>query len=87
MNKNSLRAHLLALKTQIADAGRAQPGSMTVASDQVTEIERLIEESKDSPHPSLPDLAESLAVRFEADHPSLAAGARRLVDLLGEVGI
>ncbi len=30
---------------------------------------------------------EALAVRFEADHPALAATLRRLVDLLGEVGI
>jgi Domain of unknown function (DUF4404) len=30
---------------------------------------------------------EALAVRFEADHPSLAATLRRLVDLLSEVGI
>jgi Domain of unknown function (DUF4404) len=30
---------------------------------------------------------EALAVRFEADHPALAATVRRLVDLLGEVGI
>ncbi len=30
---------------------------------------------------------EALAVRFEADHPSLAASLRRLIDLLGEVGI
>jgi hypothetical protein len=30
---------------------------------------------------------EALAVRFEADHPALAATLRRLVDLLSEVGI
>lgn len=30
---------------------------------------------------------ESLAVQFEADHPSLAATLRRLVDLLGKAGI
>jgi hypothetical protein len=30
---------------------------------------------------------EALAVRFEADHPALAATVRRLVDLLSEVGI
>ena len=30
---------------------------------------------------------EVLAVRFEADHPALAASLRRLVDLLAEVGI
>ncbi|HEX3847576.1 MAG TPA: DUF4404 family protein [Steroidobacteraceae bacterium] len=87
MDKDSLREHLEALKTQIADAGRTHPGSMAGAHDSVSEIERLIEDSKGAPHPSLPDLAESLAVRFEADHPTLAAGARRLVDLLGEVGI
>jgi len=40
-----------------------------------------------SPHGSLPDRLERVAVQFEADHPTLAASARRLVDLLGEVGI
>jgi hypothetical protein len=30
---------------------------------------------------------EALAVRFEAEHPSLAATLRRLVDVLSEVGI
>jgi hypothetical protein len=30
---------------------------------------------------------ESLAVRFEADHPGLAATLRRLIDLLGKAGI
>jgi hypothetical protein len=28
-----------------------------------------------------------VAVQFEAEHPTLAASARRLVDLLNEVGI
>lgn len=36
--------------------------------------------------PNTPRL-EALAVRFEADHPALAATLRRLVDLLSEVGI
>ena len=36
---------------------------------------------------SLPDRLEGIAVQFEAAHPTLAASARRLVDLLGEVGI
>ncbi len=30
---------------------------------------------------------ESLAVKFEADHPSLAEGLRRLADTLGKAGI
>jgi hypothetical protein len=30
---------------------------------------------------------EALAVKFEADHPSLADGLRRLADALGKAGI
>jgi hypothetical protein len=30
---------------------------------------------------------EKIAVQFEADHPTLAASSRRLVDLLGKVGL
>jgi hypothetical protein len=37
--------------------------------------------------PSLPDRLEKIAVQFEADHPTLAASSRRLVDLLGKVGL
>jgi hypothetical protein len=36
---------------------------------------------------SLPDRLEKIAVQFEADHPTLAASSRRLVDLLGKVGL
>jgi len=52
--------------------------------DMMKDINRLI----DSPpicllaHGSLPDRLERVAVQFEADHPTLAASARRLVDLL-----
>jgi hypothetical protein len=36
---------------------------------------------------SLPDRLEKIAVQFEVDHPTLAASSRRLVDLLGKVGL
>jgi hypothetical protein len=36
---------------------------------------------------SLPDRLEQIAVQFEVDHPTLAASSRRLVDLLGKVGL
>ena len=36
---------------------------------------------------SIADRIEELAVRFEADHPALAANTRRLVDLLGKAGL
>jgi hypothetical protein len=36
---------------------------------------------------SLADRLEQIAVQFEVDHPTLAASSRRLVDLLGKVGL
>jgi hypothetical protein len=39
------------------------------------------------PDTSLPERLERVAVQFEALHPTLAASARRLIDLLAEVGI
>jgi hypothetical protein len=54
------------------------------------DINRLIDKPAEPPssaHGSLPERLERIAVQFEADHPTLAASTRRLVDLLGEVGI
>jgi hypothetical protein len=34
-----------------------------------------------------PGSLEALAVRFEADHPSMAAALRQVADLLGKAGI
>jgi hypothetical protein len=34
-----------------------------------------------------PGNLEALAVRFEADHPSMAAALRQVADLLGKAGI
>jgi hypothetical protein len=54
------------------------------------DINRLIDKPADpvsSIQASLPDRLERVAVQFEANHPTLAASARRLVDLLSEVGI
>jgi|HubBroStandDraft_1064217.scaffolds.fasta_scaffold159945_2 hypothetical protein len=39
------------------------------------------------PDASLPGRLEQVAVQFEADHPTLAASSRRLIDLLGQVGL
>ena len=36
---------------------------------------------------SLPDRLEMVAVQFELRHPTLAASSRRLVDMLGKVGL
>ena len=74
----------------MSDALRADPKSRESLSDMMQDINRLIDTPAESPsavQSSLPDRLERIAVQFEADHPTLAASARRLIDLLGEVGI
>jgi hypothetical protein len=90
MDKESLHDLVAKLHAQLSDALRADPKSRESLSDMMQDINRLIDKPADSPSSppgSLPDRLERIAVQFEADHPTLAASARRLVDLLGEVGI
>ena len=87
MDKDSLHDLVAKLHAELADALRADPQSRESLSDMMRDINRLIDRPPASPHASLPDRLERIAVQFEADHPTLAASARRLVDLLGEVGI
>ena len=90
MDQKSLRDLVAKLHAQLSDALRAAPESREPLSDMMRDINRFIDKPADSPSPaqlSLPDRLERIAVQFEADHPTLAASARRLIDLLGEVGI
>ncbi len=90
MDKNSLRDLVAKLHAEMTDALRADPKSREALSDMMRDINRLVDapaKSPESPQGTLPDRLERIAVQFEADHPTLAASARRLVDLLSEVGI
>jgi hypothetical protein len=90
MDQDSLRDLVAKLHAQMSDALRADPKSRERLSDMMQDINRLIDAPAESPsavQSSLPDRLERIAVQFEADHPTLAASARRLIDLLGEVGI
>ena len=90
MDQNSLRDLAAKLHAELSEALRADPKSRESLSEMMQDINRLIDEPADSPSPaqsSLPGRLERIAVQFEADHPTMAASARRLIDLLGEVGI
>ena len=90
MDKNSLREHLAKLHAELADTHPADPKYRESLAEMMRDINGLIDKAGDSTPSSdrsLPDRLERIAVQFEADHPTLAASARRLVDLLGEVGI
>jgi uncharacterized membrane protein YccC len=90
MGKESLHDLVTKLHAELSDALRADPRSRESLSEMMQDINRLIDNPADaatSTPGSLPDRLERVAVKFEAAHPTLAASARRLVDLLGEVGI
>jgi hypothetical protein len=52
----------------------------------LADIERALSSDASARPPDTSGL-ESLAVKFEADHPALAGSLRRLVDTLGKAGI
>ena len=90
MDKKSLHDLLAQLHAELSDALRADPKSRESLGDMMRDINRLIDKPADPPisqHGSLAERLERVAVQFEADHPTLAASARQLIDLLGEVGI
>jgi Domain of unknown function (DUF4404) len=89
MDTNSLREHLAKLHAELTEAHRTDTKYGESLSKMMQDINALIDKSDSAPaaDKSLSDRLERMAVQFEADHPTLAGSARRLVDLLGEVGI
>jgi Domain of unknown function (DUF4404) len=102
MDKNSLHDLAAKLHAEMTAALQADPKCRESLNEMMSDINRLIDtrsidhgltdKGADAPaststQGSLPDKLERIAVQFEAAHPTLAASARRLVDLLGEVGI
>jgi Domain of unknown function (DUF4404) len=94
MDPNSLRDQLAKLQEELRRANRVDSHSSQLLGEVMDDIKRLIERTSDTAAPpvsthekSLPARLERIAVQFEADHPTLAASSRRLVDLLGKVGL
>ena len=91
-DRESLQVLLARIHERLNEAGSVDASSRELLTQVMGDIERALAAQ------SAPVVAtevaeantsrlEALAVRFEADHPALAATLRRLVDLLGEVGI
>ncbi|MDB6086297.1 MAG: hypothetical protein JWN43_4178 [Gammaproteobacteria bacterium] len=92
MDPNALRDQLMKLHEELGAAKRVEPRSNRLLAEIMEDIRRLMDESADVPAaptvaPSLSDRLEKIAVQFEVDHPTLAASARRLVDMLGKAGL
>ena len=90
MDQNTLRERLAKLHAELSNAHGDDPATRQALEEILPDIKRMVErQGADTlpPDRSLPDRLERVAVQFEALHPTLAASARRLIDLLAEVGI
>jgi hypothetical protein len=91
MDHETLRERIAKLHAELTDAHREDPTARQSLGEILPDIKRVVEKpagtAAAAADPTLPDRLESIAVQFEAQHPTLAASARRLIDLLAEVGI
>jgi Domain of unknown function (DUF4404) len=86
-DRESLQVLLGKVHERLREADPADAGSREMLTEVMKDIERALGQGATPASQANTSRLEALAVRFEADHPTLAASVRRLVDLLGEVGI
>ena len=88
MDQDNLRRQIANLQAELDRAHQDNPAARESLGEILPHIKRMADQPPSAPSDaSLPDRLEKVAVQFEADHPTLAASARRLIELLGEVGI
>lgn len=93
MDPDVLRDQLSKLHEELANVRHVDPRSNQLMVEVLQDIQRLLEQQHAAAAPSrpastsLPERLEKVAVQFEADHPTLAASSRRLIDLLGKAGL
>jgi hypothetical protein len=85
MTTQDLRALLAELHEQLKSAPSLDPESRGLLTAVARDIDHALKNDDASAVAAEP--VESLAVRFEADHPSLAGVLRQIMDTLGKAGI
>ena len=85
MSDSDLRTLLADLHSRLQQAHALDPESRKLLATVARDIEDALE-SEDASAVA-PEPVEALAVRFEADHPSLAGVLRQIMDTLGKAGI
>ena len=85
MEPDDLRSLLTQLHTRLASGVALSADDKNLLATVLADIEQALTTT----NAEAPDTAglESLAVKFEADHPALAGTLRRVVDTLGKAGI
>ena len=79
MSSDDLNALLKRLHAELGRATALDDESRRLLGVVLSDIDRL--------GPAAPGRLETLAVRFEAEHPAVAAALRQVADLLGKAGI
>ena len=90
MDPDTLRGHLTTLHEELRGTHQIDPRSSALLTEVLKDIQRILDaEGQEARTGGVPlaDRLEKVAVQFEADHPGLAASSRRLIDLLGKVGL
>jgi hypothetical protein len=85
MSNEPLNALLRGLHAELARAPSLDAEARRLLGLVLGDLERLGAGAAGG-HPT-PGGLEALAVRFEADHPAMAAALRQVADLLGKAGI
>jgi uncharacterized protein DUF4404 len=84
MTDPDLRALLAELHARLSHASSVDAGSRKLLKTVLHDIESTLDKSGSlEPEPRL----EALAAKFDADHPTLAATLRQIIDTLGRAGI
>jgi hypothetical protein len=89
MNKSELHEQLTQLHAELKAAPRLDASANRLLDEIGADIARLRGDGAEDAtvDASLSDRLERVAIRFEIDHPTLAASSRRLIDILGKVGL
>jgi len=85
MSDQDLRALLAELHARLKQARTLDPEARKMLATVSQDIEQAL--ADDDAGSVATEPVEALAVRFEADHPSLAGVLRQIMDTLGKAGI
>ena len=85
MSDQDLGALLAELHKRLKQARSLDPEARNLLTTVARDIETALE--NDDAGAVATEPGEALAVRFEADHPSLAGVLRKIMDTLGKAGI
>jgi ElaB/YqjD/DUF883 family membrane-anchored ribosome-binding protein len=83
----TLRERLEQLHAELEKTGSVDERSREALEHLVRDIQELLEESGEPPHPSLRERLSQATRDFEESHPTLSATLGRVADALSNLGI